>query len=121
MRVRAALLAAALSASAVPALADPASEALLTDFIAHIDGSSDWRASDAAVRSEEAATIAEAVVLSRQDPHVSVAVDRLRLRDLRSQENGGFSAAEIEMTGAGILTGDSDIDVPTLSVKDISV
>ena len=116
-----ALLALMLFTAAGPAAADDASEALLQGFVATIDASADWTASASNVRSEAADTIAEGLVFTREDPHVSVSVERLRLRDLAEREGGGFTAAEIEMSGAAVVSDVLDYSVPSASVSDVSV
>ena len=121
MRSRSALLAALLAVCAAPAQADFASEALLHDFVRTIDASADWTASASVVRSEDDDTIAEGLVFSRQAPAVSVSIERLRLNELAEEDEGGFSASEIEMTGAGLVSDEANIWIPAASVRDLSI
>jgi hypothetical protein len=118
---RSAVLVCLWLAGIAPAKADFASEALLHDFLRTVDASPDWSASAAAVRSEGADTIGERLVISRNEPDVSVTVDRLRLRDLREAAAGGFSAAEIELTGGALVSPESELRVPTASVRSASM
>jgi hypothetical protein len=121
MTGRAALLALLLVAAARPAAADDASEALLQSFVAGIDASADWSASADNIRSEGSDTIGEGLVFTREEPHVSVSVERLRLRDLEEGEDGGFTTAEIELTGGAVVSDVLDYSVPSASVSDVAV
>lgn len=121
MRGRSALLALFLLAGAGPARADFASEALLHDFVGTIEASPDWSAAARVVRSEGGDTIAEGLVFSRQAPDVSIRIERLRLRDLREEDEGGFSAGEIEMTGAALVSEQTEVTVPAAFVRDVSI
>ncbi|HEX2255592.1 MAG TPA: hypothetical protein VHG92_02625 [Afifellaceae bacterium] len=116
-----ALLALLLVSAAVPAAADEASEALLENFVAGIDASAGWSASATNIRSEAAETIAEGLVFTREEPHVSVSVERLRLRGLEEGEDGGFTAAEIEMSGGAVVSEMLDYSVPSATASDVSV
>ena len=118
---RSPILALLLILGAAPAHADFASEALLHDLVRSIDGSPEWSAAANVVRSEASDTIAEGVIISRQDPDVSVSIDRLRVRNLNDGSGGGFSASEIEITGAALVSEDADVSIPTASVSDVSV
>lgn len=118
---RSAVAALLLIAGATPACADFASEALLHEFVRNIDESPDWSAIAGAVRSQGLDTFGERLVVSRQDPDVTVSIDRLRLRDLREGADGGFSAAEIEVTGTTFASEDADVAIPTASVREVAV
>lgn len=116
-------------AAATPAAADPTSEALIRDFVAWVDSSSQWSASVGAVRSDGSDTIAEGLVFSLQEPRVSISIERLRLADLAARPEGGFTASEIEMTAGNALidiaqpTGPSTLEysIPSAAVWNISM
>lgn len=121
MRGRSAVLALLLAVYGTPAEADFASEAMLHDFVRGIDASADWRASASVVRSEGGDTIAEGIVFSREEPAASISIDRLRLLDLEEGDEGGFSATEIEMTGAAVSLDEAMIRIPSGTVRDVSI
>jgi hypothetical protein len=122
MAVRAAALGSFVLAAvaAIPAGADEVGELLLQDFIDGINASADWKASGA-IRSEQADTIAEKLILSRKDPDVSLNIGRLRVTDLEEGEDGGFTASAIEVENATMAAPTVSYTIPLASVADVSV
>ena len=110
-----------LLAAAVPAAADPTGEGLLREFVGWVDSSEQWSASVSVIRSEGSDTFAEGLVLSREDPHVSVSLETLRLRDLRSRDGGGFSASEIELDGGAVTSDQVTASIPSGALWNISL
>src|SRR3954469_9946298 len=90
--------------AAAPAAASTESEGLVRDFIAWVDSSPDWSATVNVVRSDAEDTYAEGVVISRNEPHISISIESLRLEDLRARDGGGFSASKIAMNGGAIVS-----------------
>lgn len=121
MRGRSAVLALLLAVCGSTAKADFASEAMLHDFVRGIDASADWTAAASVVRSEGGDTIAEGIVFSRDEPAASISIERLRLLDLEEGDEGGFSATEIEMTGAALSVDEAMIRIPSGTVRDVSI
>lgn len=118
---RAAACALALAFSAAPAAADPAGEALIGEFIAWVDASEEWNASVSIVRSEGTDTIAEGVVFGRADPHVAISLEELRLRGLAERSGGGFTAADIEVSGGAIITEFMEVTIPSATMAEASL
>src|SRR5262245_17092953 len=110
-----------LLAAVAPASADPDSEALVRGFIAWVDSSNEWNASVSVVRSDGADTFAEGVVLSREQPHVSISIETLRMQDLIERDGGGFTASEIEMAGAAAATDVVQVAIPSAAIANISL
>jgi hypothetical protein len=124
----AAAAALAVAALAAPAEADVRSESMLRQFLAVIDGSPMWSARADLILSEGADTVAESIVLEREErPLVEVRIERLRLRDLGERSGGGFSAAEIELTDAAVVSTDAgfstsfEYSVPSATVAGVSM
>ena len=108
-------------AAASPAAADAESEALLKEFVAWVDSSSEWSASASVVRSEGRDTFAEGVVFARDEPHFSISIEELRLKDLKAREGGGFAAAEVEMTSGAVLGEGFEAAIPSGELWGISL
>ena len=108
-------------AGAAPASADTKSEALLRDFVAWVDSSPDWSASASVIRSDGNDTFAEGLVFSRENPHESISIEELRLRDLAERQGGGFSATEMEMRAAEIITDMVDAKIPSATASGASL
>ncbi len=121
MIVRVAILAFVAFAGVSPASADPASEALVHDFVAWVDSSPDWSASVSLVRSEGDDTIAEGLVFSRDDPHVSISIETLRLTGLAARAGGGFSAAAIKLGNGEVVTQNIDAKIPSAAASGASM
>jgi hypothetical protein len=120
-RLRSAALAAAVGvALAAPAAADERSEAMLGAFVAAIDAAPGWSAAAGAVLSEGADTIGEGLTFTLSEPAVSISIERLRLRDLKAREGGGFSASDIEMTGGALVSEFVDYAIPSASLTGFS-
>ncbi len=120
MRFALALIAIVLAAAS-PAKADTQSEAMLRDFVAWVDSSPLWSASVSLVRSEGDDTYADGLVFTREDPHLTISIEELRLRDLSARSGGGFTASEIEMRAGQIVTDKSDTRIPSLSASGASM
>ena len=120
MRLATAIALVAL-AGATPASADTKSEALLHDFVSWVDSSSDWSASASVIRSDGNDTFADGLVFSRDNPHVSISIEELRLRDLAERQGGGFSATEMEMRTGEIVTDTFDAKIPSATASGMSL
>lgn len=118
---RGAACALALFFAGAPASADPASEALLGSFIAWVDASEEWTASVSIVRSEGADTIAEGIVFGRADPHVAISIEELRLSRLAERSGGGFTAADIGVSGGAIITEFMETTIPSATMAEVSL
>ena len=121
MICRAAIVILFLLGGAPPALADEASEALLSDYVAWVDSSPDWSASVSFIRSDGPDTFAEGLVFSRADPNISISIERLKFGRLEAREDGGFRAAAIDMEGAAIAANDLRYTIPSATVEAVSV
>ena len=98
--------------AAAPAAASTESEGLVRDFIAWVNSSADWSASVNVVRSDAADTYAEGIVISRNEPRISISIESLRLEDLGARDGGGFSASKIAMNGGAIVSDRSNPPSP---------
>jgi hypothetical protein len=121
MARRAALAVLFTVATLATASADPTSEAMLRDFVGGIDASADWSASMTNVRSDGAETIGEGLVFTRSQPHVSMSIEEIRLRDLVANADGGFSASNIDVKGAAAVGDKMEYSIPSISVKGVKV
>lgn len=110
-----------LVVAGTPAAASTESEGLVRDFIAWVDSSPDWTASVNVVRSDAEDTYAEGIVISRDEPRVSISVDSLRLEDLQARDGGGFSASKIAMNGAAIVSDKVDVKIPSGTITNIAM
>jgi hypothetical protein len=110
-----------LLAAIAPAAADPESEGLIRNFIAWVDSSNEWNASASIVRSDGDNTFAEGVVFSRDEPHVSVSIETLRLKDLTTRDGGGFTSSEIEVSGAAVAADAVQVSVPSGTLSNMSM
>ncbi len=108
-------------AGATPVRADTRSEALLRDFVAWVDASPDWSATASLVRSDGSDTVAEGLVFSRDDPHVSISIEELRLGNLAERQGGGFSASKMEMRSGEIVTDTFDARIPAATASAVSL
>jgi hypothetical protein len=121
MRFWSALAAATLLSAglAAPALADPAGERLLADFIATVDASPGWRASAGTIRSEGATAIAEAVTLGSADGKLVVNVGRAALEDL-SYAGGGISVPDFTLSDLSFTSDRWALTAPELTGKGLA-
>ncbi len=110
-----------LFAAAAPAIADTESEGLIRDFVAWVDSSDDWSASASVIRSEGGDTFAEGIVISRDEPRISISIEALRLSDLEARSGGGFTASEIELTAGAVLTDALETSIPSAALWNISM
>jgi len=102
---------------ASPASADTQSEAVMRDFVAWIDSSPDWSASVSVLRSDGDETVADGLVFSREEPHVSISIEELRLRGLAAQ-GGSFTATGMQMRAGEIVTDTFRAKIPTATAVD---
>jgi len=110
-----------LAVAVAPAAASSESEGLVRDFIAWVDSSPDWSASVNVVRSDAEDTYAEGVVISRDQPRISISIESLRLEDLRARDGGGFAASKIAMNGGAIVSDTVESKIPSGTITNISM
>lgn len=126
---RAAAAAFILLAFGAPAVADPAGEQAVRDFVARINAADGWTATVGTVRSDGDDTIAEGFVASREDPHVSIGAARLKLGGFRQGDGNAFTASAIKLEGFTVNVsadygGNSqsfDYTLPSASVEGVSI
>lgn len=106
--------------AAIPARASETSEALFRGFVAWVDSSPDWSASVSAVRSSGRDTLAEGLLISRDDPEVSFSVEELRIRDLHTW-NDGFDATGIWAEGVAVATKNLEVAIPSAKVESLTM
>ncbi len=73
------------------------------------------------IRSDGNDTFADGLVFSRENPHESISIEELRLRDLTERQGGGFSATEMEMRAAEIITDNVDAKIPSATASGASL
>ncbi len=73
------------------------------------------------VRSDGNDTFAEGLVFSRDNPHVSISIEELRLRDLAERPGGGFSATAMEMQAAEVVADTLDAKIPSATISGASL
>lgn len=118
---RAAILALLWIAGATPGWADARGESLIRAFVDSVDSLPGWTASASLVRSEGDGTIAEGVMLSQQDPPVSISAEELRLSSLAERPDGGFSASRVELRGGALISASAEYAIPAATLVDVSL
>lgn len=86
--------------SVSPAWADAASEAMMRDFVARIDGLAEWTASAGSIRSEGADTVAETVRFANAGGRLAFEIGSLRAGNLSRDADGGFSTTAVAFEDA---------------------
>jgi hypothetical protein len=107
---------------ASPAFADEASEKLVSDFLARIDSSADWKASAAKVSSSGASTIVEGLTIAREDGPFTGTMARIELADFAARGDGGLTLANFTASDTKLAGKDQwSLSIPAITAKGFAV